>query len=171
MELIYNDKKLNAEIAKGPNGYRLIADGEELDLDIGRLESGAYSILIKGKTVKAYVGSDKESVFVQINGSVFEFHIPKEDSERRSDMDSASGDEAYAILPPMPSKVVKVLVNVGDKVSVGDGLIILESMKMENLVKSKVDAVVKEINFSDGDLVDTGKVIIQLEKPNGDNKG
>jgi len=65
--------------------------------------------------------------------------------------------------PPMPGKVVKLLVKEGDIVEVGQGLVIVEAMKMEHEIKSTMEATVKKVNFSAGDLVNLGDVIIELE--------
>ncbi|MCP4634565.1 MAG: hypothetical protein GY855_16680 [candidate division Zixibacteria bacterium] len=162
MELIYNTEAINAEINKAGDGYRLSGGNGDLVFNIQDLSPGIYSIILGGKSVKAFVARNHENIFVNINGETFEFNLPKDDSETRGDNGSVSGDDAYRVLPPMPSKVVKVLVEKGQNVAKGEGLVVLESMKMENLVKSTVDAVVEEVNFKDGDLVDTGQVVIQL---------
>lgn len=162
MELIYNSEKINAEINRTADGFRLTTGDGDIDFNIRNLQPGIYSLIFAGKSVKAYVANNNESIFVNIDGEEFEFSIPSEDSELRSGAGSGSDDDAYRVLPPMPSKVVKILVEKGQTVSEGDGLVVLESMKMENLVKSSVKAVVEDVNFSDGDLVDTGQVVIQL---------
>ena len=63
----------------------------------------------------------------------------------------------------MPGKVVKILVKQGDRVEKSQGLVIVEAMKMENEIKSGSGAVVKKINFKEGDLVDAAVPIIELE--------
>jgi len=67
------------------------------------------------------------------------------------------------VLAPMPGKIVDVLVNVGDKVSEDDELLILEAMKMENPVYAPADGVVKEIKVKKGDTVDTEQLLLVLE--------
>ena len=63
---------------------------------------------------------------------------------------------------PMPGSVIKVNVKVGDKVTNGQALVILEAMKMENEIASPADGVVASINVSQGDSVNTGDVLITL---------
>jgi len=58
---------------------------------------------------------------------------------------------------------VKLLVEEEQKVAAGQGLVIVEAMKMENEIKSTIEAIVKRVNFSAGDLVNLGDVIIELE--------
>ena len=82
---------------------------------------------------------------------------------------AGSGSESgrrqrYAhLLPPMPGSVLEVKVKVGDSVSEGDVLLILEAMKMENEVTSPAAGVVKSINVSVGATVNTGDTMIVIE--------
>ena len=64
---------------------------------------------------------------------------------------------------PMPGKVFKILAIVGEKISAGDTLLTTEAMKMETNVKAKVDGVVAEIRFGEGDHLDQGDLLVILE--------
>ncbi|MFA4646151.1 sodium-extruding oxaloacetate decarboxylase subunit alpha [Pyrococcus kukulkanii] len=70
---------------------------------------------------------------------------------------------ANVVTAPMPGKVLKILVREGDRVRVGQGLLILEAMKMENEIPSPMDGVVKRILVKEGDAVDTGQALIELK--------
>lgn len=65
-------------------------------------------------------------------------------------------------IAPMPSQVVKVLVEVGQKVKTGDGLIVISSMKMENTLAAEEDGTVEEIYASDGENVDAGFLLLKV---------
>jgi acetyl-CoA carboxylase biotin carboxyl carrier protein len=67
------------------------------------------------------------------------------------------------VLAPMPGKIIDVLVNVGDKVSEDDELLILEAMKMENPVYAAADGVVKEVKVKKGDTVESEQLLMILE--------
>ncbi|MBD3232861.1 MAG: hypothetical protein GF315_03975 [candidate division Zixibacteria bacterium] len=162
MELIYNAEILTTEISRSEDGYLLSIGDKNIAFKLSDLSPGVYSLIVDGKSKKVYVANDNESIYVNVDGDDFVFDIPRDDTELRSEATAAAGADDFQVLPPMPSKVVKIMVEVGQKVSVGEGLVVLESMKMENLVKSKVDAIVEAVNFVDGDLVDTGKVVIKL---------
>ena len=64
---------------------------------------------------------------------------------------------------PMPGKIFKMLVSVGEKIAAGDTLLTTEAMKMETNVKSKVEGVVAEIRFGESDQVDQGDLLVVLE--------
>jgi acetyl-CoA carboxylase biotin carboxyl carrier protein len=67
------------------------------------------------------------------------------------------------IAAPMPGKVAKILVKVGDKVAEDDELITLEAMKMENPIFSTVDGTIKEIKVKEGESVSADQIMIILE--------
>lgn len=64
---------------------------------------------------------------------------------------------------PMPGKVFKVLVAAGDKVQTGQTIMILEAMKMEHAIKAPKEGIVKKLFFKEGDLVQGGKPLAELE--------
>ena len=67
------------------------------------------------------------------------------------------------ISTPMPGKVVKILVNVGDEVELGQTIIIVSAMKMESEFKARKPGVIKAIHVKEGDLVEGHKVLVVIE--------
>ena len=70
---------------------------------------------------------------------------------------------ASEIKTAMPGKVVRVLAQVGAEIKQGDGVIIVEAMKMQNEMKSPKDGVIKEIRFAEGATVNAGDVLVIIE--------
>ncbi len=68
------------------------------------------------------------------------------------------------ILAPMPGKVTKVFVEVGDQVEVGQALLVMEAMKMEYTLKSDLKTKVEKVNVQLNDQVQLGATLIKLEK-------
>ncbi len=66
------------------------------------------------------------------------------------------------VTAPMPGKILRILVKEGEQVKTGQGLLILEAMKMENEIPAPKDGVVKKILVKEGDTVDTGQALIEL---------
>ena len=67
------------------------------------------------------------------------------------------------IAAPMPSKVVRLLVGVGDQVGPGDGVIVVEAMKMENELRAMGSGTVQEIRVKEGEAVGGGHVLVIIE--------
>ncbi|WP_457753603.1 sodium-extruding oxaloacetate decarboxylase subunit alpha [Thermococcus sp.] len=74
----------------------------------------------------------------------------------------ASAVGGNVVSAPMPGKVLRILVNEGDEVKVGQGLLVLEAMKMENEIPAPKDGIIKKILVKEGDTVDTGQPLIEL---------
>ncbi|HEY2744162.1 MAG TPA: biotin/lipoyl-containing protein, partial [Polyangia bacterium] len=70
---------------------------------------------------------------------------------------------ASSIQSPMPGKIVKVLVAVGDEVKSGQGVVVVEAMKMENELKSPKDGKVKAVAVKEGQPVEAGQTLVTLE--------
>lgn len=112
------------------------------------------------KEVHAAVSGGK--TFVDIDGVLYEFTQPVQDAAAAGD---AAGDMAdpSKIFAPMPGKIVKIMVKKGDAVKPKQHLVIVEAMKMENIVTARAQATVKAVNFAVGDQVDTDHPIMELE--------
>lgn len=68
-----------------------------------------------------------------------------------------------ALKAPMPSVVVEVKVNVGDKVEKGQAVVVLESMKTETVLRAEVDGVVKSVGCAKGEMVEEGRELVDIE--------
>ncbi|MCP4913035.1 MAG: acetyl-CoA carboxylase biotin carboxyl carrier protein subunit [Oligoflexia bacterium] len=74
----------------------------------------------------------------------------------------AGGAEEGAMVSPMPGKILKVSVKVGDSVKKGDALIIMEAMKMEHTIKASSDGEITAVNCEEGSLVDGGLALVDI---------
>jgi 3-methylcrotonyl-CoA carboxylase alpha subunit len=101
---------------------------------------------------------DGDRVWVSIDGHVFDFTIETGDRPRR-----ASRDDHDALTPPMPATVLKVAVTVGAAVADGDVLVVLEAMKMELSIRAPRAGRIKAIRCREGELVQPGTILIELE--------
>jgi biotin carboxyl carrier protein len=141
-----DDRRYEVEVNEsGPNGYLLISQGRVFDCRVeGRLESG--------KTIDVIVGTTHYSVNLT-------------DPKRLSSVASvkAHGDDTARIIAPMPGKVVRVLVAVGDQVAAGAGIIVVEAMKMQNEMKSPKAGTVVALNIQTGATVNGGDVLAVIE--------
>jgi|SRR5690606_3007147 len=77
-------------------------------------------------------------------------------------MDAAAGKDAGDIKAPMPGLILEIKVKVGDAIKKGDPLLVLEAMKMENLIKSGTEGEVKKILVETGSSVEKNQVLIQF---------
>ena len=103
---------------------------------------------------------------IKINASFYEVTLENELDLLIEEMglSKKSNSVQNELLAPMPGLIVDILTKPGDHVSAGDGLIVLEAMKMENTLTASRDGVVKVINVKMKDTVDKGMLLIEFEK-------
>ena len=146
--------------SNGNDGLIVRVGGQSYELR--PLGERQYSLCVNGTKLIAAVAKSKDGVFyVDIDSHLFEIREPSEGGFA-GDVGGHAGekDKVYA---PMPGKVVKIMVEVGDEVTEKQALIVVEAMKMENQVQARASGKVKAINFAPGDQVDTETALIELE--------
>ncbi len=147
------------------NKYTFSVDGRSYDLDIVMVEDGAYSIIHEGKSynIETIQGDNPKNYTVNTIFTSYEVELVDATTKY---LRSRLGDEAAAagnsIIVPMPGKIVKVLVEVGQEVNQGDTLVIVSAMKMESEYKAHKDGTVADILVKDEDTVDSGQVMVVL---------
>lgn len=134
-----------------------IKDGE--DWDIVKTKDGLFNIIYKEKSFIANVLSHdkKNKVFeIVINNNHYKVQLKDSFDEAliRLGVEHQEVDKDKAVVSPMPGKVVEVFVGAGDSVDEGDSLIVLEAMKMENIIKATKSGEVKHVYASVGDSVE-----------------
>jgi len=139
----------------------------EIELDrsaaqIAVVEPGVYSILLDGRSYEARVEQADGRMVVFIDGHRFEIEV--RDPRRWSRQAAAQGVEGRLNLTaPMPGKIVRVLVAEGDTVAAGQGLLVVEAMKMQNELKSPRAGCVVALPAREGATVAAGEVLATIE--------
>ncbi len=151
------------EIAGAAGRYTIALEGETLTVDARQTVEGIWSILLDGASYVADVTEQDAGYAVDVEGERYTIRV-EEESRYLIRTRGATGAERGQILKaPMPGKVTVVEVTIGQTVAPGDGLIILEAMKMENEFKAQVAGTVKEIRAQAGQTVNPGDVLVVIE--------
>lgn len=114
---------------------------------------------IDGKTLRGLVHKAGGRLWIHLNGRTFVYEPEASKRRHRSEIGKAQPGE---VLAPMPGKVTKVEVNVGDSVALGQVLVVLEAMKMEYTLKAEVVGVIAKVNVQAGEQVALGKLLVEL---------
>jgi biotin carboxyl carrier protein len=140
-------------------------DGRTVDADIRPVDSTSYSILIGGKSFLFRINSSGAGYAAQVDGNPVTVLVDTERKRllRRFAKAAAHGPEQMTITAPMPALVVRIETEIGQEVSAGQGLIVLEAMKMENEIKAPRRGVVKQIHVTCGRAVEKGEILFTLE--------
>ena len=100
---------------------------------------------------------------VYVNGEETRFAIHKSRPRIGDKKSSAAAAKGAKIKPPMPGRIVSVDVKVGDSVKKGQGLLVLEAMKMQNEITAPAEGLVKAVNVKPGQTVDQNLVMVEIE--------
>lgn len=160
------DKHFEIDTRRSGNEVTAIINGSAYELEVSEPEPDLFLIKHKGKIYEAYVDPAAEHAGtrkVTVNGRQVELHLFDPKRLRSSAESSSAMDGLAEIKTAMPGKVVRILKNIGDSVENGDGIIVVEAMKMQNELRSPKNGVVKEIRAAEGSTVSGGDVLALIE--------
>jgi len=155
----------NFEVAK--NEEQLFINGELFNWDLSKISEGNFHILYKNKSYRAeIVKADRatKTFVLKINNKLQTVEVKDKFDLLLEKMGMANGASAKVnnVKAPMPGLVIDMKVKAGDVVKAGDPLLILEAMKMENILKASAEATVKNVKVKKGDSVEKGQVLIEF---------
>jgi len=148
----------------GRSLYRIAVDGNEFLVDGKKTGLTNYSLIVDNRSFEVDVDITEDEYRVLVDGR--SYHVELVD-ERRVRLGGAQPgiqlEGRQQVLVPMPGKVIAVLVGEGDRVEKGQGLVIVEAMKMENEVRSPIAGEVKQIRVKAGDALEAGALLMVVE--------
>ncbi len=124
-----------------------------------KVEPGVWSLLDGSRQMEARVSRQGDDYLVTVRGRQIQIRI--EDPRESSDLNGGRADSSMAkVLSPMPGKVVRVLVAPGDLVVKGQGLVVVEAMKMQNEMKSPLTGIVQQVQAEVGATVMANQILV-----------
>jgi pyruvate carboxylase subunit B len=158
-EFVFNNERIAATVEN--NDDNLVVKVGDKEFTLRRIGDNLFATMLNGKRAEIAVVKHKSGYYVDVDSVLLDV-LDASDAAIGGGVDEHGGekDKVYA---PMPGKIVKVMVAVGDEVAEKQPLVIVEAMKMENQINSPAKGKVKAVNFSPGDQVDTESPIVELE--------
>jgi biotin carboxyl carrier protein len=144
--------------------YRVAVDGNEFLVDGKRTGRSDYSLIVENRSFEVDVDIAEDEYRILVDGRSYHIHLVDERRVRLGGFQSGVQPQGrQEVWMPMPGKVIAVLVGEGEKVEKGQGLAIVEAMKMENEVQSPISGEVKEVKVKAGDSLEAGTVLVVVE--------
>jgi biotin carboxyl carrier protein len=162
-EFIHEGNLHSVSIERHNEKIKASVHEKDYDLDVHRVSDNCISILLDSNSFIFYIAEHDNEVLVYTKGEVYTFELPDIDKVILSE-GVKSGETKLKITAPMPGQVLKI--NVKEKESVVDGqcLAIVEAMKMETELFSRLKGKVKKVHVREGQQVDAGELLLELEK-------
>ena len=153
----------------GEGVYEITIGGETVHVDAVKSGPTIYSIIEDGKQFEAMVDERGAHGFdVLLGGRLFHLESIDERTQLLAGSVASAATGPQTVEAEMAGKVVKVNVAPGAAVTEGQGVVIVEAMKMENEIPAPIDGVVTEVSVSEGDTVETGSTLFVVEPPAGE---
>ncbi|HYV49174.1 MAG TPA: biotin/lipoyl-containing protein [Myxococcaceae bacterium] len=144
--------------------YAVTLRGQRHEVDALPLPQGAVGMLIDGESFSVEFEDHGDEVAVLVRNQVTVIDVADDRRLRlRAGAAQFKAEGPQVVCAPMPGKLVKVLVKVGDEVKEGQGLVVVEAMKMENELKSPKAGKVAELPVKEGSLVENNARLVVVE--------
>jgi biotin carboxyl carrier protein len=161
-----NYEKHPIEIKREGDKVFAEVDGRRYELEVSEPEPNVYLLKNEGHIYEVRVTAGKTSsdpFSVRLGANEFDIKIVDPKRLRSIGADQEHGEGMAEIKTAMPGKVVRILAAAGAEVQKGDGVIVVEAMKMQNEMKSPKDGIVKEVRVAEGSTVYAGEVLVVIE--------
>ncbi len=165
MKYIVDVNGERVEVVIGPDG--VIVDGQHLDCSLSDVEGTPIHLLSIGREVHRVTvarGENRGEYDLWINGHRFRAEAVDERMRAIRDLTRAESQASgpKPLIAPMPGLVVRVQVAEGDSIQAGQGLVVMEAMKMENELRAPGPGIVSVVRVKPGTAVEKGAVLVEL---------
>jgi biotin carboxyl carrier protein len=160
-EIVVNGDRRSVEFTPPMNGSSRVTftvDGRLVEADAIRISRGTYSILLGGRSLEVIAEESSNGLLLRSNGREFQVEILDPRSWRRRRGAGIELEGRQQLIAPMPGKIVRVLVAAGQQVNAGQGLLVIEAMKMQNEIRSPKSGTVEKL-AREGQTVNAGEVL------------
>jgi biotin carboxyl carrier protein len=148
----------------GEGLYDVTIEGETVRVDAVKSGRTIYSIIEDGQQFEAMVDERDGAKFdVTVRGQLFHLEAVDERTQLLAGASAGRATGPESIAAEMPGKIVKVDIAVGDVVTEGQGVVIIEAMKMENEIPSPMDGTITDVSIVAGDTVESGSPLFTVE--------
>jgi len=145
----------------GPAGpWRIRVDGQPVEADVHLLRPGVLSLLIAGQSYRIVLDADPADPALHVGAQRIPYRV---DDPRARSRRNARTDGPVTLKSSMPGRVIRVLVEKGEAVAAGQGILVIEAMKMQNEIKSPKEGRVRELRVSPGDTIAAGDNLAVIE--------
>jgi len=163
-EILLAGKTRTVELAPQNGAWKISLDGNPLDADAVEVAPNTFSVLLNGESHQIRIAPRPDGTLTLHTG-LAEYHAevtdPRSWRGRRHGAVEAEGRQHIAA--PMPGKVIRLLVKQGDVVEAGQGLLVVEAMKMQNEIRSPKSGKIEKLFAKEGQPVNAGEVLLWVE--------
>ncbi|SRR5258708_7096731 len=162
-EVTIGEKTYRVELLRVGPGWRCRLDGRDVPLDVVSTQGNVLSILVYGKSYEVKQESTATDAGIVVGHERFSASVRDPRSFRSRRRDGTAEHGVKKITAPMPGKVVRILAGVGAEVELGQSVIVIEAMKMQNELKAPKKGIIKKLSVTEGAAVEAGQALAEVE--------
>ena len=157
-------QRVSVEVRRGEHGYLVVLDGRPLAVDVrrGAGAHGTMSLIVDGCAQAAVLERRGEAYTVHLREGAFDVDLAEAARAGGAPLRRAAAGP-LRVTAPMPGRVVRVLVEPGQQVEAGHGLVVMEAMKMEHELRAARAGRVAEVHARERQAVETGALLVVLD--------
>lgn len=163
-EVLLDGKTRVVELAREDGGWKITLDGNLLDANAVEVAPNTFSVLLNGRSHQVRVAPQSDgSLTLHTDVGEYRAEVTDPRSWRGRRHGALEAEGRQQITAPMPGKVVRLLVTQGDTVEAGQGLMVVEAMKMQNEIRSPKSGKIVKLCAAEGQAVNAGEVLLWVE--------
>lgn len=163
-DVVVDDKTHQVELTRGEKTWHCKVDSQEIEVDAELTARDVLSVLVGGKAYEIKRERSLQGELHMVIGSA-RYAVDVQDPRSLKTRRAVAGADAgpQKIKAPMPGKIVRIMVAEKEEVKTGQGVIVMEAMKMQNELKSPKDGKVQKIMAAEGSAVNAGDTLAIVE--------
>jgi biotin carboxyl carrier protein len=155
-EIQVGGKTHRLELKQAKDRWYCVLDGNEISIDAAQIDSDTLSLLIAGESFEVRCEAEGKLFF---RGTRYEVSVEDPRSWRGKKRRAGATEGPQKLTASMPGKIVRVLAQEGDKIRAGQGIAVIEAMKMQNEIKSPKEGTLRKLLVHAGVNVNAGEVL------------
>jgi len=157
-------KLRTVELSRDADRWKIFLDGQPVKVDAIEIDANTLSLLLEGQSYEVRITQSPGGLLkLQTGLQEFTAEVADPRAWRGRKHGALEAEGRQQVVAPMPGKVVRLLVQVGDKVEAGQGLLVVEAMKMQNEIRSPKGGTVERLQVKEGQPVNAGEVLAWVE--------
>jgi biotin carboxyl carrier protein len=152
------------ELERNGERWKVTLDGQSIEADVIEITPNTISVLLDGQSFEFHIAPSPDGTLKLHTGhQEFSAEVADPRAWRGRRHSALEAEGRQQVVAPMPGKVIRVLVKAGDKVEAGQGLMVVEAMKMQNEIRSPKSGTVERLIATEGQPVNAGEVLACVE--------
>jgi biotin carboxyl carrier protein len=164
LDSVSGKSKHIVDLEKDGSSHKVSLDGQPVAADVILAAPNAVSVILNGTAFEIHIAPSLDGTYkLQTGPHEFQADVCDPRAWRGRKAGALEAEGRQQIVAPMPGKVIRLLVNAGDQVEAGQGLIVVEAMKMQNEIRSPKKGKVERLHAREGQAVNAGDVLAWVD--------